>query len=100
MIPPSLLDQTVQVESYLGDTAVGPTWGDPVSQRARMQPRRRMVRDREGRETVSDATVYLPPETVIGPDDRLTWGGRTYRVMEARPHQMHGRTQYIEAVLG
>lgn len=99
MIPTFLLNETVTVTRYLGDNAFGPTWGNPQDHKARVEARRRLARDSDGRETFSDVTVYLPGGTLLAVDDQLEWEGRTYRVTDVLSHRLNGKEQYVEAVL-
>jgi len=62
-IPGFLLRHTVIIRPFLGEGPFGPSYGDPVQARAWVDERRRLVRDPEGAEVVSEATVYLPPGT-------------------------------------
>ena len=54
------------------------TYGTSVSFKARIEQRRRLVRDNQGREVMSQTTVYVPPTTTAGAavtvnvSDRLT----------------------------
>lgn len=102
-IPDWLLRQTVTLEPYRGESAYGPVYGDPVELRCRIEARRRLVRDRQGREVVADAQAWFAPEAevTITPESRLTWAGRTYTVLEARPMPgPNGRTHHVEVMLG
>src|SRR5690606_41221972 len=62
-IPGFLLRHTVIIRPFLGEGPFGPSYGEPVQTRAWVDERRRLVRDPEGAEVVSEATVYLPPGT-------------------------------------
>lgn len=57
-LPDWLLRHTVTVEPYTGPGAYGDTYGSPVSVRALVEQRRRLVRTVDGTEAVSGTTVY------------------------------------------
>lgn len=98
-----MLRQTGTVEPYQGHGAYGPVYGAPVELVCRIEPKRRMVRNRQGQEVVSDATVFLEPgtEQTVTPESRFTWAGRTYTVLEVRPYPgPNGETHHVEALLG
>jgi len=48
---------------------------------ARVQQRMSTVRTSEGKEVVSDATVFLEPDVVISPGDRFLFEGAGYQVL-------------------
>ena len=98
--PRWLFRQRVTLERLEGSGAYGPVYAAPVEVLARIEPGHRLVRDRLGQEVVAMATAYLPADVAIGVDDRLTWDGRTYTVIEARAVVgPSGRVAYREAQL-
>lgn len=100
MIPSALLRQTVAVEPYAGESATGPLYGAAVEYPARIQPKRRQVRDRAGDITVSDAVAFLRPDAVVAVGDRVSVEGCIYRVLAAAPAMGLTRCEHIEATLG
>lgn len=86
---------TVTVEAYEGSGA----YGDVYAAAADVTPcvveqTRRMVRvqtqDAAGAEQVSSTTVYCPPGTTCPPGSRVTWNGRTSRVLARSDISAHG----------
>lgn len=76
---------TISVEAYEGSGAYGDTYAPPVEVPCFVDQTRRLVRvqttDAAGREQVSETTVYAPPGTTAPPGSRITWQGRTSRVL-------------------
>ena len=66
MIRPRLLPHSVTYTPKLGDGAYGPTYGNPVTVRGRVQFQRRMVRTAQATEVMSAATVYFRPGNTPG----------------------------------
>lgn len=71
-IPSFLLPHEAKVEPYLGDGAYGPQYGEPVSYKCRIEANRKLVRDTEGREVVSETfgmfeykNADIPPESRV-----------------------------------
>ncbi|GIJ10733.1 hypothetical protein ACFFMR_18885 [Micromonospora andamanensis] len=86
---------TVSVEAYQGSGA----YGDVYATAADVTPcvveqSRRLVRvqtqDAAGREQVSSTTVYAPPGITCPPGSRVTWAGRTSRVLARSDVSAHG----------
>lgn len=98
-IPRWLLRQTVSVERYRGSGAYGPVYDPPVDIRCRIEPKRQLVRDREGNEVVAEARLFAEPTVELGPEDRVTWDGRAYTVIEARKVYGLREPSHVEAVL-
>ncbi len=80
-IPAWLLRHTITLERYLGVNAHGEVYGDPAEVPAFVDDSRRLVRDTEGREVTSSATVYAPLNTQAAAGDRVTHNGRTSTVL-------------------
>lgn len=69
----SLMRQTVTIAPWSSQNAYGePAFGTAVTYPARVVARTRMVRDTQGREVVSTATVYLGAAPTLSVKDRLT----------------------------
>lgn len=86
---------TVTVEAYEGSGAYGPVYATPVEVTpCVVEDTRRLVRvqtqDAAGTEQVSSTTVYAPPGTVCPPGSRITWAGRTSRVLARSDLSAHG----------
>lgn len=99
-IPAYMLRQTVTVTPFLGSSAYGDIFGDPYTLRCRIEPGNRLLRDRDGNETVASAKMFCFPEATIGVIDTVAWNGRTFDVInvmdEAGPN---GRIHHKEVDL-
>jgi len=104
-IPPSLRRETVVVHRYLGSGAYGPIYDDPVTYAppksgVYVEPGFRKVTNAQGEEVVASATAFFGPEAEdITPGSLAVWQGRTYRVIDAQPLRLFGRTNHVEVVL-
>lgn len=86
---------TISVEAYQGSGAYGPIYAAPADVTpCVVEQTRRLVRvqtqDAAGQEQVSSTTVYAPPGTVCPPGSRVTWNGRTSRVLARSDISAHG----------
>ncbi len=84
-IPAHLLVHSASVEAYAGSGAYGPLFGAPVAVPCYAEVKRSLVRDQQGREVVSESTVYANRATT-GPasfpvGSRVTVLGRTAEVI-------------------
>jgi hypothetical protein len=75
-LPVFLLRHTVTVEPYEGEGPFGPTYGAPVTVRAFVDDKRRLVRSPTGDEVTSETTFYAPLDTVCPVHSRVTVNGR------------------------
>ncbi|MGW1679390.1 hypothetical protein [Saccharopolyspora sp. NPDC002376] len=69
--------QTVTIEPYEGTGAYGPVYGPAVQVRAVVDAARRLVRNAEGAEVVSETTLYVPLSTVAPAGSRVTLANGT-----------------------
>jgi hypothetical protein len=98
-----LSGDTVTVTPYSGEGAYGPVYGDPVEVDCRVTYERKLVRNAEGDETVSEMTLYILP-TVGGtatvdlfqPESPVTHLGRQGRVIGVAPHRGMGLPVLVE----
>ena len=98
-----LSGDTVTVTPYGGEGAYGPSYGAPVAVDCRVVYERKLVRNTEGDETVSETTIYVLP-TVDGvpavdlfqPESPVTHLGRTGRVIGVAPHRGMGPAVLVE----
>lgn len=81
MIPDYLLVHTLQIEPYLGSGAYGDQFGAARSVRCYYEGKRRLVRDGDGNEVVSEATVYVNPGEDIPDGSRVRIFGRDSHVI-------------------
>jgi hypothetical protein len=70
---------SVTVEPYLGQTAVGPKYGDAQSVDCWVEDEIKLVRDADGSQVVSSAQVFGPLEiaAIFPPKSRVTTSTRT-----------------------
>jgi len=94
----SLLQDTVSVETYTGDGAYGPVYGAAVAVDCRMDATRKLVRDSNGDESVSERTLYIHPDdsAYFTPESRVTASSRVSLVMAVNPHTVRGNTVHVE----
>lgn len=85
-VPSFLLQHTITVEPYLGASAHGPAYGDPVTVPAYVESSRRTERDTEGRQRTSSAEVWtqLDPGVNITTDARITVWDRPAEVLRVQ----------------
>ncbi|TMR99514.1 hypothetical protein EJK15_06795 [Nonomuraea basaltis] len=81
MLPDWLLRHTASIEPFQGDGAYGPLYGAAVTVRCLVDDERRLVRDAQGAETVSDTTIFFPPGTRCPEGSRVTVNGRVTTVI-------------------
>lgn len=74
------LNQTATWKRKTGVNEFGESiFADPVEIAVRWEGRRRLVRDKQGKEVISESEVFCV-EAVL-PDDVLTYGGRNWVVI-------------------
>lgn len=78
-----MFKQSAVVETYLGSGGLGDLWASPVTVQCAVFGGPKLVRDAEGREVISNVTVYAPlvlaPMFEVG--TKVTTDGRTARVV-------------------
>lgn len=68
-----LMPHSVTIESWLKDDAYGkPKFGYAVSRQCRVVAKPQVIRDKDGRERVSRARVFMGGAFGIDPKDRIT----------------------------
>lgn len=98
-----LSGDTVTVTPYNGEGAYGPSYGDAVAVDCRVVYERKLVRNTDGDETVSESTIYVLP-TVNGvpavdlfqPETAVSHQGRNARVIGIAPHRGMGAPILVE----
>jgi len=98
-VPGWLLRETVTITPFLRMGWDGPEYGDPFEARCHIEPGQRKATDRQGEEVVAEATAFFAPEVQVKPGDKVTWEGRTYTVIEARPLRALGKASHVEVAL-
>jgi len=81
MFPDWLLRHEATIEPFEGEGAYGPIFGEAVTARCMVDDERRLVRDAQGAETVSDTTIFFPPGTRCPEGSRVTVNGRVTTVI-------------------
>ncbi|MEV4245230.1 hypothetical protein AB0J63_17665 [Streptosporangium canum] len=76
-LPAWLLVHQVLVEPFEGEGPFGPEYGEAVTVRCFVDEKRRLVRNAEGSEVVSETTVYMPLDTTCPTGSRVTANSRT-----------------------
>ncbi|QYC54351.1 head-to-tail stopper [Microbacterium phage Pickles13] len=86
------LTQTVMLRSLLGMTAEGPKHADPVPvDEIAVEHARRLVRDSDGREVVSETTLYVPDgKAAFATGDEVIIGGVTATVIRVADFEPFG----------
>ncbi|MEV1167341.1 hypothetical protein [Nonomuraea sp. NPDC049784] len=81
MLPDWLLRHEAVIEPFEGDGAYGPIYGAAVTVKCLVDDERRLVRDAQGAETVSDTTIFFPPGTRCPEGSRVTVNSRVTTVI-------------------
>ncbi|GGM76948.1 hypothetical protein GCM10012275_54510 [Longimycelium tulufanense] len=93
--------QNVTIRPYQGSGPYGPVYGAAVTVRAIVVYARRLVRDDQAAEVLSESTLYCQPGTTAPPESEVTLpDGRKTVVLQRKEH--HGGTlgpSCVEAVL-
>ena len=100
MIPSALLRQSLTIRPRAGEGATGPVYGDPVTHAARIEPKRRQVRDASGEVTVSDAVAWLRSDASVAVGDQTIVFGRILSVLAVAEVQGVRRTEFLEVTIG
>lgn len=74
-IPASLLVHVATVEGYVGSGAGGDTYASPVALPCYFEQQRTVVKDANGDDAVSEATVYADLGDDIAPGSRVSVNG-------------------------
>ncbi|MEV7011546.1 hypothetical protein [Streptosporangium sp. NPDC051022] len=80
-IPDWLLRHQVLVEPFTGEGPYGPELGEQTLIRCFIDHKRRLVRNAEGAEVVSETTVIMPLDTVCPAGSRVIIGDRASTVI-------------------
>ena len=94
----SLLKGTVAVETYTGEGAYGPVYASAVTVPCNLDTTRRLVRNANGEESVSECTLYVHPDNAaaFAAQSRLTVGGRTSTVLAASSQEFRGQAHHTK----
>lgn len=100
-LPSRYLVHQVLVEPHEGEGPFGPEYGEQTSVRCVIDEKRRLVRDAEGSEVVSETTLYMPLDTVCPAGSRVIASGRQTTVITASRRDGGGlpTPDHLEVVL-
>ncbi|GAA2037363.1 hypothetical protein GCM10009740_31450 [Terrabacter terrae] len=78
---------TVTVRTKTGSGANGDIFSAPIDRAVFLEDSRRLVRNANGEQVVSETTLYADPGDLdaFAPDSKVTLPGRTARVLLAKP---------------
>lgn len=91
-----------QVTAYQGDGAYGPVYAASVDVNVAVSEGRRLVRNSQGDQVVSETTLYAHPDDypTLTPESQVTVKGRTSRLITSKLHtDLRGRDVMVEAML-
>lgn len=84
-LPRRFMPHTVTVEPYEGDGAHGPIYGAPVEVDCLIDESRKVVRNADGVEVVSEVTFFCGVDEQVPPSSKVTVRGRdTYVIASKR----------------
>lgn len=84
-LPVFLLRHSVLIEPFEGEGPYGPEYGEQTAVACFVDEKRRLVRDAQGAEVVSETTFYALLDTVCPPGSRVVVNGRTtYAITSSR----------------
>jgi hypothetical protein len=90
--------QTVAVETFQGETGIGPKFAASSNVTCNVSASRRLVRNAEGEEVTSEFTIHVPAasEASFTPHSRVTIGSRVSTVLAVSPKSYRGQVVYVE----
>lgn len=93
-----MLKDTVTVETWAGEGAYGAVYADPVTVRWNYDGKRRLVRNANGEEVISEGTGTAHPDDapLFAPESRLTIDARASRVLSTSPQTFRGGTVFLQ----
>jgi hypothetical protein len=95
-----LLHQTVTVEDYLGDGAYGKLYGpERTIEKCRIENSRKVIRDAQGSEVVSETQLFCFPEETIPNESLVTVGGRKTTVLLVTEQFGRAEQSHLEVFL-
>jgi hypothetical protein len=100
VIPTASLRQTLTIKPRIGEGAAKALYDDPVTYPARIESKRRQVRDSAGNVLVSEFVAWLRPEAVVSAGDQAVIFGRTLAVLGVTPLQGITQLEGYEVAIG
>jgi len=94
----TLMGDTVAVETYSGESAYGPIYAASANVTCNIDSTRRLVRNSEGMEVVSELTLHVASadEAKFTPESRVTIATRISTVLAVSPKAFKGQVVYVE----
>jgi hypothetical protein len=88
----SILQDQVTVETYAGQSSVGPAYSAATLVASHADATRRLVVAADGKEAVSELTLTVHPEdaALFTPQSRVTYATRKSLVISAKPATFRG----------
>lgn len=90
------LSQPATVEDYLGSGAYGATFGPPREISCWIEEGRKVVRDNDGNEVLSDTTLICSPDVDVPVESKVSVGGRTSFVIATATHRRPSGPHHTE----
>lgn len=86
------------METFAGQGGVGSIYAPAVSVKVNVDTHRRLVRNADGAEEISEMTLTVHPsdEAMFTLKSRLTFRGRKSTVLEVKPQTFRGKTVLVE----
>jgi hypothetical protein len=96
-----MLRDRISIEDYQGDSAYGAVFAAARVVKAKVEGRLELVVDRQGNTVRAEAHAIVRPEAGPVPlESRVTWAGKTYRVLHDAALPGETRPSHRELVLG
>ncbi len=97
-LPKSLLIHEADIEDYEGDDGFEEEYGDAYTVNGYMEYNRKVVRDREGNEVVSEAQFITTPDVNPPPESKLTYNGNEHQVISVAHYDnpLNGKSFSVE----
>lgn len=94
------MGSTVSVETYAGESGVGPVFAASVDVVCQVDPTIQMVRNANGEEVVSALTIHVADTDAakFAPQSRLTVSGRKSTVLSNNGIEFSGQLVYAQVV--
>ncbi len=100
-MPKAIQPHKVSIKEYEGDGAYGPVYSDPYNSTGYFQEERKVVKNKEGNEVVSDAQYYTSDDISPPTESIITFNGVDHEVLQVAPRDnaLTGKTNHVEVVM-
>jgi hypothetical protein len=100
VIPTAALRHRITIEPYEGSGALGPIYGDPITDvPARVVGKRRAVRTASGTDVIASAVCVIRPALDVRAESRVIHNGRRYVVLDVADSEDLTRPHHRELIL-